>query len=166
MSMAPTIFVSMREFLRTGQFGPVRLGDSMDVVRSFFGDPSAVGGTSRRRRTPRIWKYGGIEFHLTDDAKRVAMIFCDTFERLNLGSTVQFDCWFFEGHPSVEAVERELSMAGIAFSRHDTPYEPATFLLRLDSGVELMFCKISDPEMWPSVPGLSVRQSASPFCSQ
>ena len=94
--MAPTACVSMRGFLRSGEFGPVRLGDAIDTVRSIFGDPSAVGGTSRRRRTPSVWKYGDIEFHLTDDAKTVWMIFCDTFDRLHLGSGVSFDRWFFE----------------------------------------------------------------------
>src|SRR5947207_9758910 len=61
------------------------------------------------------------------------LLFRETTTALR-NSLTKVDRWFFEGHPTVEAVELELSTAGIAFSRHDTPHEPATFLLRLDSG--------------------------------
>jgi hypothetical protein len=146
--------VSMREFLRSGKFGPVRLGDTIDSVRSIFGDPSDVCCPSGRRRIPRIWRYGDVEFHLSDDAKRVWLIFCDTFDRLRIGTAASFDRWFFEGHPSIEAVERELSTAGLTFSRHDAPHAPTTILLRLDSCVELLFGRGDDPVSWPGVPGL------------
>jgi hypothetical protein len=107
----------MREFLRSGEFGPVRLGDSVEKVRSVFGEPHDVAGTSRRRGTPGIWKYGDIEFHLSDDRRCVWLIFCDTFDRLHLGTAASLDAWFFEGHPSCEAVERELSAEQISFRR-------------------------------------------------
>jgi len=154
MAITSTVSVSMREFLRSGEFGPVRLGDSVDSLRSFFGEPPVVGGTSRRNPTPGIWKYGDIEFHLTSDRKRVCLIFCDTFKQLQLGPVASFDRWFFEGHPSVELVEGELVSAGIRFQRHDIPHEPSAFLLRLDCGVELLFSRGSDPMMSPGVPGL------------
>jgi hypothetical protein len=155
MSVTPTANVSMREFLRTGEFGPLRLGDSIDSLRSFFGEPSDLGGTSRRHHTPGIWKYGDIEFHLTTDRRCVCLIFCDTFERLQLDSAAAFDRWFFEGHPSVEFVERELMAVGIGFQRHAwQPPDPSLFLLRLNCGVELMFSKGSDSQTWPGVPGL------------
>ena len=144
----------MREFLRSGEFGPIRLGDSVDSLRSIFGEPPVVCGTSRRDRTPGIWKYGDIEFHLTSDRKCVCLIFCDTFEQLQLGSAAALDRWFFEGHPTVELVERELVSARIGFQRHGMPHEPSAFLLRLDCGVELLFSRGSDPVMWPGVPGL------------
>ena len=67
MSIAPAS-VSMRDFLRSGEFGPIRLGDTVDSLRSAFGEPPAVGRTSGRHHTPLIWKYGDVEFHLTTDA--------------------------------------------------------------------------------------------------
>lgn len=142
----------MREFLRTGAFGPVRLGDSADSLRSVFGEPPVVGVSSRR--LPGIWKYGDIEFHLSSNTRHLCLIFCDTFEQLQLGPVASFDRWFFEGHPPVELVERELVSAGIGCQRHDMPHEPSAFLLRLDSGVELLFSREIDPAMWPGVPGL------------
>ncbi len=67
---------------------------------------------------------------------------------------MSFDHWFFEGHPSVESVEHELLTVGFTFRRQYMPHEPTAFLLRLDSGVELMFSRGSDPVIWPGVPGL------------
>ena len=154
MSTTSQVCISMREFLRAGEFGPVRLGDSAERLRSIFGEPHDVGGVSRRRRTPGIWKYGDIEFHLTDDRLRVCLIFCDAFDKLHLGSAASLDSWFFEGHPSCELVKRELSAAQINFNRQDMPHEPTGYLLRLESGVELLFSTGSDPMMWPGCPGL------------
>jgi hypothetical protein len=148
-----TASVSMREFLSTGELGPIRLGSSVDSLKSVFGDPSDVGGTSRRRK-PGIWKYGDVEFHLTNDCQRVCLIFCDSFEQLQFGPGASLDRWFFEGHPPVESVESELMSAGIGFQRHDMPHESSAFLLRLDCGIELLFSRGTDPVMCPGVPGL------------
>jgi hypothetical protein len=38
----PAIHVSMQEFLRTGEFGSVRLGDSAASLRSTFGEPDEL----------------------------------------------------------------------------------------------------------------------------
>lgn len=146
--------ISMREFLQSGAFGPIRLDDTVDSLRDAFGEPHNVGGTSSRRRAPDVWKYGDVEFHLTADAKHICLIFCDTFERLQLGPEISFDPWFFEGHPSVESVERDLMTAGIAFHRQDLPHEPTAFCLRLGSGVELLFSRGNDSAIWPGAPGL------------
>lgn len=137
-----------------GEFGPARPGDSFDALRSSFGEPPVVSETSRRHRTPGIWKYGDIEFHLTSDQKSLRLIFCDTFAQLRLVSAVVFDRWFFEGHPPLELVERELGAADIKYERHDMPHESSVFVLRLNSGIELLFSDGSDPMMWPGVPGL------------
>jgi atypical dual specificity phosphatase len=154
MSHTPLVSVSMREFLRTGEFGPIKLGDSIETITSFFGEPSVLGGTSRRRRTPGVWKYGDVEFHLSDDHRHVWLIFCDSYDDLQLGSAASLEPWFFRGHPSNEVVERELSAAQISFHRQDMPHEPTGYLLRLESGVELLFSTGSDPIMTPGFAGL------------
>jgi hypothetical protein len=107
-----------------------------------------------RRSPPGIWKYGDIEFHLSDDRKSVRAIFCHAFDRLGLGGAATFDRWFFEGHPSCEAVEKELKDARISLRREDAPDEPTGFLLRLDSGVELLFSTGANSMIWPGCAGL------------
>jgi len=154
MATAQSVSVSMREFLRTGKFGEIQLGDTTEKLQNYFGEPPIVGGSSRRNRKPGIWKYGDVEFHLTQDRKRVWLIFCDTFEELQMGRTVSIDRWFFQGHAACELVEKELSAAQIKFHRLNMPHEPTGYLLRLDSGVELMFSTGSNPVTWPGCPGL------------
>jgi len=84
----------------------------------------------------------------------VWMIFCDSFKELQMGNTAALDRWFFHGHPACELVERELSGAEMAFHRMDIAHGPTAYMLRLDSGVELMFSTGTDPAMWPGCPGL------------
>jgi len=134
------VSISMREFLRTGGFGGIQLGDTTAKLKNAFGDPHRVGGQSRRGRAPGIWKYGDIEFPLADDRERIQCIFCDTYDTfMNMGAAVSFEAWFFSGHPASEAVEQELTAAQIRYCHQKNPHEPAIDLLRLDSGVELMF---------------------------
>ena len=113
-----------------------------------------TGGTSRKRRMPGIWKYGDVEFHLTDDRRRVRLIFCDCYQRLGLGDAAELEPWFFDGRPGCEVVERELAAAGIPYQREDMPQAPECYLLRLESGVELLFSKGMDAMVWPGSTGL------------
>ena len=133
------ISASMQEFLGTGHFGTLRVGDSIDSLKHALGEPQLTGGTSRRYRSPRIWKYGDIEFHLTPDGKHIRLIFCDSYETLTLGPRASLDRWFFDGHPSAETVGHELAVAGLSFQNATAPHEPTMFLLHLQSGVELIF---------------------------
>jgi hypothetical protein len=50
-------------FRRTGDICPLRLGMSRDELKAVLGQPDDVGGTSRRWRTPAIYKYSDVEFH-------------------------------------------------------------------------------------------------------
>lgn len=50
-------------FSRTGDICPLRLGMSRAELKAVLGEPDDVGGTSRRWRTPAIFKYADVEFH-------------------------------------------------------------------------------------------------------
>ena len=50
-------------FRRTGDICPVRLGMTRDELKAVLGQPDDVGGTSRKWRTPAIYKYADMEFH-------------------------------------------------------------------------------------------------------
>ncbi len=52
-----------KKFGATGDICPVRLGCTREDLRAWFGEPDDVGGTSRKHKTPSIWKYGELEFH-------------------------------------------------------------------------------------------------------
>ncbi len=55
-------------FASTGDICPIRLGMSREHVRTAFGEPDDVGGTSSKRRDAAIWIYGGLEFHFDHTA--------------------------------------------------------------------------------------------------
>lgn len=50
-------------FSRTGDICPLRLGMTRAELKAVIGEPDDVGGTSRRWRTPAIYKYAELEFH-------------------------------------------------------------------------------------------------------
>ena len=49
-------------FRVSGDICPVRLGITRDELKAILGEPDDVGGTSRKQRTPVIWKYDQLEF--------------------------------------------------------------------------------------------------------
>jgi hypothetical protein len=67
------------KFRATGDICPVRLGCGREDIRALFGEPDAVGGTSRKIRTPTIWKYGELEFHFGPrNTDVLALIYSET----------------------------------------------------------------------------------------
>ncbi len=63
-------------FSSTGDICPVKLGFSRDEVRRVLGEPDDVGGTSRKHRRPRIWRYRDLEFHFSGDG--LSLIYQET----------------------------------------------------------------------------------------
>jgi len=50
-------------FRRTGDICPLALGMTRAELKAALGEPDDVGGTSRRWRTPAIYRYADVEFH-------------------------------------------------------------------------------------------------------
>jgi hypothetical protein len=63
---------------RAGDICPLRLGASRDDVRALLGQPDVVGGTSRRYRTPSVWKYGHLEFHFDRASGDLSLIYMES----------------------------------------------------------------------------------------
>jgi hypothetical protein len=73
------------KFAATGDICPIRLGMSRDELRSAFGEPDDVGVTSRKRREPGIWVYGGLEFHFDHTADdELFLIYRDTADYVEI----------------------------------------------------------------------------------
>jgi hypothetical protein len=67
------------KFGETGDICPVRLGCTREEIRSLFGEPDAVGGTSHKHKAPSIWKYGELEFHFgKKSTDTLSLIWSDT----------------------------------------------------------------------------------------
>jgi hypothetical protein len=76
-----TIQVNMLDFLRTADFGDVKLGMNREEIYHLLGEPPDWSIT-RRRKYPHdaaIWRYGSIEFYFADIDDTLNMIYSDHF---------------------------------------------------------------------------------------
>lgn len=70
--------LDLRDFLATGEFGGLTSSSERNDLRTLLGDPDDVGGISRNHPVPRIWRYGGVEFHFgTGSPSTLALLHFD-----------------------------------------------------------------------------------------
>jgi hypothetical protein len=91
---AQSVKVSMREFLRSGAFGPLKVGATREQVRATLGEPDDWSIPSRRQRLPAKWKYGVVEFHFDPGTDTIYLIHADDFEHLHAGAAIDFHPWW------------------------------------------------------------------------
>ena len=131
------INISMQDFLRTGEFGPVFLGMSRGQIRGLLGAPEDWGPAPRAKHNAGIWKYGDIEFHFSGDT--LWLIFADDVEELKGGRTIDLDSWVFNEAATVKQVLRDLEKAHIPCQRIDWKLDNSTERFQVGVGVELIF---------------------------
>ena len=90
---AGMIEVSLKDFVRTGDFGGLRLEVTEAEILALLGEPDRAGGTSRRRRRPLVWKYGDLELHFEPDDDRLKRIYIDDFDIPRGSRTLVLDPW-------------------------------------------------------------------------
>ena len=141
--------IDFRDFLKTGQFGPVQLGMTQDEVRQLLGNPQDWGGqfpwktnelgqNATSDDSYPIWKYDEMEFHFGDQERRLWLIWCDHLDLLKSdGKVFQLFRWVFETVPlSREKLEQGLTSEGIDYTVKDLKYHGQ---LMLASGVEISY---------------------------
>ena len=139
--------ISLVEFFRTGQFGPVRLGMTRQEVYDFLGEPDGYGSPNTHLMEARVWLYDAIELHFSDaEASPLWLIFSDHLSYPDWWGTserVELDAWIFAGgrQPSKKEIENNLAEINLPYKYTDQKqkYEDdivGKFLL--DSGVEIL----------------------------
>ena len=137
------IQVSLKDFIRTGDFAGVRLGSTEAEVKALLGEPDDVGGTSRRQRRPLIWKYGDFEFHFPPDGDRLWMIFIDEFDIPRGGRTLALDPWIIRRDlPRAELVSALAALKLDPRVREDTVLE--AWIVTASSGVTFAYHAAED----------------------
>lgn len=152
---------SLREFLRTGELGPIHLGTTRTQVHSALGPPDDVGAMITVYGLPAICKYGDIELHFRPDEDDVVAIHIDDFDVPSGGSAVHLDPWIVRrGIPLVD-VEKHLKSAGIPFHAINWPFDDNTVRLAIGRNVTLTFVDQSEAYGPPTgLHGLSCSHSA------
>ena len=134
----PQISVSMQDFLRTGEFGPIKLGISHTELQGYLGDPKNWGPYPKAKQHAGIWKYGDIEFHFHFKEDALVGIFSDHVETLNGGNAINLDPWIFHGGLlAFDALER--LAAAISYERIHWTLDDDTERYWVGAGVELLF---------------------------
>lgn len=139
MSDSTPIRVSLREWLTTGQLGPLRPGLSPEEVRRLLGEPDATGGVSRRYPRPSIYVYGSVEVHFCQrPPHEIIGIFWEVGERgaLQLPSPYVIADWGIT--PGMRKAEVEAYLHAQRLGFEYAPHQPpSTFML--PSGVRITF---------------------------
>jgi|SRR5581483_1206591 len=142
------ITVHLKEFLRTGQFGPVALGMHQDEVTHILGPPHDFSVPRRHRKRSDILKYGTMELHFDESADyRLYLIFADNFQHFSGGNALELDPWVIHGHLSRPEAEDALRQAEIPFSEY-SPLDHTLEGIRTEAGVELAFRRDSAEIEW------------------
>lgn len=141
----------MKEFIQTGVFGSINLGDTPEIIKEILGEPDYYGGATRKYRTPSVWSYGDIEFffNMTNDLskRKLSSIHGDHINSRQIltgGAKIQLDSWIIQGGFCVEIVERELIQNEMKFEKIDWGVQDDTIRLKVGIGIELVFIIESD----------------------
>lgn len=85
--------VSILEFIKTGKFGTVELGQNTETIKRIFCKPDDI---SDMRHNMFIWRYGAFEFHFSDDI--LFLLWCDNLSYMFSPKKKQFklDRWILD----------------------------------------------------------------------
>lgn len=150
--------VKLKEFLRTGKYGPVGLGMSSEDVKAALGFPDVVGETRGKKPRPALFKYGDWEFHFAPrqgQGDRLVLIFTDDFDVPSGGSKVKLDPWVIESGLPLEAAEKEFDRAGLKYRRSQPAHLPGTTILAIEGGASLSFSDVGFDSRPPGLYAIS-----------
>ena len=130
--------ISLRDWLATGKFGAIQIGDNRDDVAACFGAPKNWSTPAKIPATAAIWKYGDVEFYFNDET--LWMIFADDFEIPIGNAQIELDAWQVARTCTPAAMKRHLDEASIRYRVADFPYADNGVRLISAAGVTMMFC--------------------------
>ncbi|MDO5097211.1 MAG: hypothetical protein Q4D85_00530 [Corynebacterium sp.] len=137
--------IDIKEFFRTGQFGPINAPLNKTEVTKLLNSPDEewdndYGGS--------IWTYGNIELHFFDNT--LTCVFTDhfTFAPLSAGDHISLEPWLFTDTTalSLAEVSEHLDRATIGYEIQHTSLN---ITMTLESGVSLIF---ENPDDLPNLP--------------
>lgn len=134
--------ISLRAFIRTGEFGPVRLGMTREEVAAVLGPPDATSAPPRKRRPPSFYKYGDLEFHFDLNDGTLWLIHMDGIAQVRApegGERVKLDPWIIQAGLTTEALGAALTSVGVRYSIGPDRWNPGCVRVETESNVKFIF---------------------------
>ena len=137
------IEVELLTFLRTGDFGGIRVGMTRKEVLDLLGTPPEWLVTRRRKRfeVSGIWKYGSIELHLGDYGGPLRMIFTDHFPLEGCETLKIIDPWLLRGGLLLDHAVTLVTAVNLKYEISISSHTGATELT-FESGVVISFTPV------------------------
>lgn len=133
--MKSPLKISMKEFLQTGMFGPVRLGMSRAEVIEHLGFPDRVDMgflALGKDNIPINWHYGNLKFFFDYGEDRLSSIYCFRDILPYGGRGIDLDPWIINRHISFKEIVEELKLSRIDY------YETTSSDNNRDNYIELL----------------------------
>lgn len=146
--------IALETFLKTGEFGSIRLGMTRAQIRGRIGRPQVKTTKTDSHGRPIMWKYGDIELTFDPDEDSLVAVTLEMavgavptgWQRLGL------DPWELRGGMAPEEVEAALNTAAISYAQLPARFPGDVLTLETAVGVRLGF--IGDNEEDWSLRGL------------
>jgi hypothetical protein len=90
--------VNLKEFLRTGVFGEIKIGMTSDQILEILGSPDTVF-TRRKNPRPTGFEYGDVEFYFVSSKdNRLCSIYLDHLNIPKGSQLLNLDAWILREH--------------------------------------------------------------------
>ncbi|MCA9705594.1 MAG: hypothetical protein KDK70_07095 [Myxococcales bacterium] len=148
MKLPTKVRIDLLEFLRTGHFDCLRLGQTQEYILHNFPDPDDFDAswlTDPRSSRLSIWRYGNVELHF--EGPRLFLVFSDYLDSLTGGPSLDIDPWILARPEPVGLLDviRELNRERIDFCKERGSV--GIVVVRLSSGVTLHFDPGDPPDV-------------------
>jgi hypothetical protein len=140
MKLTYKIPIDLLEFIKSGRFDYIKLGQTKEWILNNFPDPDGFAESPEVSRHP-IWQYGNIKFHFTQD--QLTLIYSDYIDTLDGGESLELYEWIFTEPRKLTLayVTAQLNQQRISFTtKHQTQGDTSgASLTILESNVTLGF---------------------------
>jgi hypothetical protein len=139
MTFPYKIEIGILDFIKTGRFDYVKIGQSKEWILNNFPDPDDIG-MGDTISNAKIWFYGNIELHF--EKNELCLIFCENIARLDGGAHLKLNKWILDDTNSLTLLNfiEKLNIERIDFSKTTEKYDFEYVRLNiLSSNVQLTF---------------------------
>jgi len=150
MTLSTKINIDVLDFIRSGRFDCLKLGQTKEWILNNFPDPNDIG-IGDTLLNAKIWFYGNIELHFDEDG--LFLIFSDHIIDLDGGQFLALNKWILDDPADLTLSNfiSNLNAEHIDFSKKTEQLDLEYIRLKISkSNVQLTFIQDEDKSYSPS----------------